>query len=291
MGMPADAIDFTTTSFGLVPYGYHGVDHAADGHSGWDLELRFGGSVRAAAAGRVISVAPDALTPGRMAVKIETVIANHFYVLVYGNLVSVLDDIVDEAEVRRGQVLGVAGTVTTSLGGSTVTSSMVHFQVDDYEYYRQMPEPNAVGLEIFLTVDGRQAFDRLWSSAVYPQELTEPFAANPRSTRFPLVRTWHRESGTGPMGITFTRRTIRDLEYEYSILAESGTAIETGRAVLSLTRPFASLELISATGFRSGVYDIIDDRMRLALASSGAARPVNLTDASVYRTVRPPASN
>ena len=93
------------------------------------------------------------------------------------------------------------------------------------------------------------------------------------------------------MGITFTRRTVRDTEYEYEILAESGTVIESGRAVLSSVRPFPSMDLISATGARLGVYDVIDDRMRLALGSSGATRPVNLSDASIYRTTRPPASN
>lgn len=291
MSMPADLIDISTAAFGLVPYGYHGVDHAADGHSGWDLELRFGSAVRAAVDGHVLSIVPDAVTPGRMTLKIETVLSNHFYTLVYSNLVSVGDDVIVGATVKRGQPLGVAGVVTATVNGAAVTYSMVHFQVDDYEYYREIPEPNAVGLEIFLTTDGKQVFDRLWLSAWYPHELTEPFAANPRAIRFPLVRTWRRESGVGPMGITFTRRSLRDTEYEYEILAESGTVIETGRAVVSFARPFPSMDLISPTGARLGLYDIVDDRLRLALASSGATRPVNLSDASIYRTTRPAASN
>lgn len=168
---------------------------------------------------------------------------------------------------------------------------MVHFQVDDFEYYREMPEPNAVGLEIFLTADGKQAFDRLWSSSWYPQELTEPFPANPRAVRFPLVRTWRRETGFGPMGMTLTRRSLRDTDYEYEILAESGTVVETGRAVVTFGRPFPSIDLISLTGTRLGLYDVIDDQMRLALGSPGAPRPVNLSDASLYRTTRPPVSN
>jgi murein DD-endopeptidase MepM/ murein hydrolase activator NlpD len=291
MAMPADVIDILSTAFGLVPYGYHGVDHAADGHSGWDIELRFGSAVRAAADGQVQSVASDPALLGRTTVKIETIINDHHYTLVYGNLASVIDDITEGASVRRGQPLGTAGVVSTTLAGTTTTYSMVHFQVDDFEYYREIPEPNAVGLEIFLTADGKQAFDRLWSTAWYPQELTEPFPANPRAARFPLVRVWRRETGLGPMGITFTRRSLRDIDYEFEILAESGTVVETGRAVVAFGRPFLSMDLISPTGTRLGLYDMIDDRMRLALGSPGASRPVNLSDASVYRTARPPASN
>jgi hypothetical protein len=291
MTMPADLIDISSTAFGLVPYGYHGVDHAVDGHSGWDIELRFGSAVRAAADGQVQSIAPDPTTQGRMTVRVETILGNHVYTLVYSNLVSVIDDVIVGRLVKRGQPLGVAGIVTANLGTTTLTYSMVHFQVDDFEYYREIPEPNAVGLELFLTTSGKQVFDQVWSGAWYPHELTEPFAANPRSSKFPLVRTWRRESGLGPMGIVFTRRSVRNTDYEYELLTESGTVIETGRAVISLARPFPYLDLSSPTGTRLGVYDIVDDRMRLALGSSGATRPVGLSDASVYRTTRPPASN
>ena len=62
-------------------------------------------------------------------------------------------------------------------------------------------------------------------------------------------------------------------------------------AVIAFGRPCPSIDLIAPTGTRLGLYDIVDDRMRLALGSPGAARPVNLSDASVYRTTRPPASN
>jgi len=289
--LPADPIDLATNAFGVVPYGYHGPDHAVDGHSGWDIELRFGAAVRAAAEGRVVSVGPDSMTPGRMAVRIETVLSNHFYSLVYANLASVSDDIVVEASVRRGQALGVAGLTTATVSGVPLTYSMVHFQVDDLEYHREIPEPNAVGIEIFLNTDGKAAFDRMWAQSWYPQELTEPFSANPRAARFPLVRTWRRESGLGPMGLTFTRRNLLDTSYEYELLAESGTVVETGRAVLTFGRPFFSIDLISPTGTRLGVYDIVDDRMRLAVGGPGAPRPLNLADASVYRTTRPPSSN
>jgi hypothetical protein len=291
ISLPANAIDLSTSTFALAPYGYHGVDHAADGHPGWDIELRFGSPVRAAAEGEVQSIGPDTVTPGRMMVKVETILGNHVYRIVYGNLTSVADDVAEGETVRRGQVLGTAGAATMAVVGAVSTSSMVHFQVDDFEYYREIPEPNAVGLEIFLTADGKQAFDRQWAAAWFPQEITEPFASNPRAAVFPMVRTWRRESGLGPMGITFTRRSLRDTEYEYQILAESGTTVETGRAVATFGRPYSSLNLISPTGTRLGVYDIVDDQMRLALGSPGATRPVDLSEASVYRTSRSLPSN
>jgi hypothetical protein len=291
ISLPANAVDLSTSAFGLVPYGYHGPDHAADGHPGWDIELRFGSAVRAAVDGQVQSIGPDAMIPGRMTVKVETILDAHVYRVVYGNLASVSDTLLEGATVTRGQVLGTAGAATTNLSGVGSTSSMVHFQVDDFEYYREIPEPNAVGLEVFLTADGKQAFDRQWAAAWYLQELTEPFADNPRSTVFPMVRTWKRESGLGPMGLTFTRRGLRDTEHEYQILAESGTTVEAGRAVVSFGRPLSSLNLISPTGTRLGVYDIVDDQLRLALGSPGATRPVDLSEASLYRTSRPPRSN
>ncbi len=289
--MPADPIDITTSALGLVPYGYHGPDHAVEGHSGWDIELRFGAAVRAAVEGRVLNVGPDPVTPSRFKVKIETVVANHFYTLDYGNLASVSDDIVVDAVVRRGQPLGVPGLVAATVSGTPISYSMVHFQVNDFEYHREIVEPNAVGIELFLTPEARQTFDRVWALSWYAEELTEPFSANPRALPFPLVRTWRLESGGGPMGLKLTRRSLRDTEYEYELQAESGTIIEAGRAVITFGRPLASIDLISPTGFRLGLYDVVDDRLRLALGSPGAPRPLSLSDASVYRTPRPPPSN
>ncbi|MDP2391370.1 MAG: hypothetical protein Q8N52_13665, partial [Acidobacteriota bacterium] len=40
--MPIDPSDVARAAFGLVPFGYHGADHAADGHPGWDVEYRIG---------------------------------------------------------------------------------------------------------------------------------------------------------------------------------------------------------------------------------------------------------
>jgi hypothetical protein len=126
---------------------------------------------------------------------------------------------------------------------------MTHFQLDDFEYYREIPTPNAVSPEPFLVADAKLFFDRIWSAAVFSTELVEPYATNPRDLRFPASRTWTRVSGDGPAGVRFTRAEARSPNYEYAILAESGTAVETGTVTLALTsRPFPGIDLTSLTG-------------------------------------------
>ena len=69
------------------------------------------------------------------------------------------------------------------------------------------------------------------------------------------------------------------------MLAESGTAVETGTVTLALTaRPFPTIDLVAATGRRLGTYDIVSNQMRLSLANAGSSRPVDLGAASYYRT-------
>ncbi len=285
--MPIDLSDLATTAFGLAPYGYHGADHAEDGHPGWDVEYRVGGQVRAAAAGTVQSVFPDLSVAGRSTVQIEHVIGTHFYRTVYTNLSTVNPDIVAAATVRAGQSLGVAGTVSQTVGTTPITYAMTHFQLDDFEYYREIPNPNAVTPEPFLAAEAKLFFDRIWSTAVFSTELVEPYASNPRDLRFPASRTWTRVTGDGPAGIRFTRATARNPNYDYAILTESGTAIETGTVTLALTaRPFPSIDLVSTTGRRLGVYEIVSDQMRLSLANAGASRPLDVNAASTYRTPR-----
>jgi len=285
--MPIELSDVATTAFGLAPFGYHGADHAEDGHPGWDIEYRIGGTVRAAAAGTVQNVLPDSSVAGRTTVQVEHVVGTHFYRTVYTNLATVNPEIVAAATVRAGQALGVAGTVSQTVGTTPITYAMIHFQLDDFEYYREVPNPNAVSPEPFLLADAKLFFDRIWSTAVSSSELTEPYASNPRDLRFPVSRTWTRVSGDGPAGIRFTRSSARSPNYDYAILAESGTATETGTVTLGLTaRPFPSIDLISGTGRRVGSYDIVSDTMRLSLANAGGSRPTDLGAASTYRTPR-----
>jgi len=288
--MPLTAGDSANTAFGLAPFGYHGADHAEDGHPGWDIEFRAGGLVRAAADGTVLGVAADPVAVGGSTVQVEHSAGQHFYRTVYTNLSSVADDVVVGEPVAQGQVLGVAGSVSLTVGTTPVVYSMTHFQIDDFDFYAgSIPNPNAVSPELLLNADGRAIFDRTWPLAVFAHELTEPFATNPRAVTFPLTRVWQLESGEGPAGISFTRRNARAAaDYQFTILAESGTALEAGTVTLGyLSRPLPTIDLVAATSVRLGVYDIIDDRMRLAIAAPGAPRPADLGGAAIYRTARP----
>ena len=288
IAMPIDGADIATTAFGLLPFGYHGADHAGAGHSGWDIEYRVGAQVRAAADGVVQAIEPDIIVLGRSRVTIEHALGAHIYRTVYANLASIRDEIVLERAVTRGQPIGVAGTVTATIGATPVTYAMSHFQVDDFETHREGLDPKAVSPEPFLNAEGRAIFDRIWPRSVFAQELTEPFVSMSRDQRFPLTRTWRLESGDGPAGLSFTRTTDVGGDHQYLVLAQSGTAIESGAVTLRVVaRPFPTIDLVTPTGPRLGLYDIVGDQMRLALGSPGAPRPADLGAASVYRTTRP----
>lgn len=287
IAMPIDASDVANTVFGLAPFGYHGADHARDGHAGWDIEYRVGGLARAAAAGTVDEVFPDPLT-GRFTVQIEHLVGEHYYRTIYTNLLAVNPDIAAGQLVRAGQPLGTPGTalVFGSVGtsGSPITAA-IHFQVDDLEFHREGPDPKAVSPEPFLSMEGKSLFDRIWAGAAYAHELVEPFATNPRTLSFPASRTWTRAGGDGPAGIRFTRSRSQVAEYEYALLAESGTVIESGAVALNITaRPHPMIALTSPTAVRLGLYDVVSNEMRLSLANPGAPRAADLSAAAVYRT-------
>ena len=283
IAMPIDGADIATNAFGLLPFGYHGAGHASPGHSGWDIEYRSGAQVRAAADGVVQAIEPDTIAPGRSRVAIEHALGAHIYRTVYANLSSVREEIVLDAKVVRGQPIGVAGTLTTTIGDTTLTYAMSHFQVDDFETHREGLDPKAVTPEPFLNADGRAIFDRIWPRSAFAEELTEPFISMSRDQRIPLTRTWRLESGDGPAGLSFTRTT--NAGHQYLLLTQSGTAIESGAVILRvLARPFATIDLVTPTGPRLGIYDIVGDQMRLSLGSPGAPRPTDLGAASVYRT-------
>lgn len=286
IALPVEPGDTGNSAFGIAPFGYHGADHAEDGHPGWDIEYRIGGIVRAAAAGTVQSVFPDPFTAGRTTVQLEHLVGSHHYRTVYTNLATVAADIAANETVRAGQSLGTAGTVSATVGTQALTYAMIHFQLDDFEYYREIPNPNAVSPETFLSSPARSFFDALWAHAAFSTELVEPFVSNPRNLTFPASRTWTKAGGDGPAGIRFTRRDARAaMNYEYALLAESGAVIELGTVTLSpTTRPIATFDLISATSRRLAMYDIISNEMRLSLAPPGSPRPADLTSAATYRT-------
>lgn len=287
IAMPVDPGDTGAAAFGILPFGYHGADHASDGHPGWDIEYRIGGAVRAAAAGTVLGVSDDAFAAGRFTVQLEHVVGSHYYRTVYTNIGTLAAGIEHNAIVRAGQALGTAGTISAMVGMQSVTYAMTHFQLDDFEYYREVPNPNAVSPETFLGAQARSFFAALWGQAVFGQELVEPFISNPRTLAFPASRTWTRAGGSGPDGIRFTRRSsAASSEYDYALLADSGSPIEAGTVTLSYAaKPFATIDLVSPTSRRLGIYDIVSNEMRLALAAPGAPRPSDLAGASVYRTV------
>ena len=278
--MPVDSADVANAAFGLIPFGYHGGGHTEDGHAGWDVEYRIGAPVRAAATGTVFSVEPDLISLGRTAVVLEHVVGSHFYRTHYTNLTAVSSDVVVDETIVAGQTIGTAGTITATIGDATFTYAMTHFQLDDLEFHREVANPKAVSPEPFLSAAAKPLFDRMWSSAIYFHELVEPFATNPRETPI-TVRTWTRAGGDGPAGIRFTRRGTA---YTYELLAESGTVIEVGDVVLRLSARPATIDLISPTATRLGVYDIVSAEMRLTLASPGVTRPVTLDSTHVYRT-------
>jgi hypothetical protein len=285
IGMPIEPGDSANAAYGIAPFGYHGADHALDGHPGWDIEYRIGGVVRAAAAGTIQNVFPDPFTPGRTTVQIEHIVGTHHYRTVYTNIATLAADIAENASVRAGQAIGTAGTISGTIGTQQVSYAMTHFQLDDLEFHREGPDPKAVSPEPFLTPAAKSIFDGLWSRAAFVHELVEPFATNPRALSFPASRTWTRAGGDGPAGIRFTRSRSQVAEYEYALLAESGTVIEAGAVAINVTaRPYPLIALTSPTAVRLGLYDIVSNEMRLSLAPPGSARATDLTGASVYRT-------
>lgn len=278
IAMPIDSADIANVAFGMIPFGYHGGDHTQDGHAGWDIEYRVGAQVRAGAAGVVLSIGPDPINPGRSVVQLEHLVGSHFYRTSYTNLSTISETVVVDAEVVAGQPLGAAGLVSSTISGTPTTYAMSHFQLDDLEFHREVTNPKAVSPEPFLSASAKTLFDRIWTTAIYFQELVEPFATNPRQTVV-TQRTWMRAGGDGPAGIRFTRQGNT---YTYELLAESGTVVEAGTVTLGHSGRPATIDLVSPTATRLGTYDVISNEMRMAIASPGVTRP-GLGVASIYR--------
>jgi murein DD-endopeptidase MepM/ murein hydrolase activator NlpD len=285
ISMPIDPGDFSNNTFGMEPFGYHGPDHAQDGHAGWDIEYRAGGVVRAAAAGTIQEVNENSLSPGRFSVIIEHVVGEHFYRTIYTNLVNVPSDVAPDEVVFANQALGTAGNAASAGASGISGAAMIHFQLEDLEFHREgFSSPKAVTPESFLTAPAKSIFDALWSRAIFDAELVEPFATNSRQVS-PVSRTWTRVGGDGPAGIRFTRVSPGIVEYNYELLAESGVVTETGAVAINVrARPYALIALTAPTQVRLGLYDIVSNEMRLALALPGAARPSDLSSAAVYRS-------
>jgi hypothetical protein len=62
-------------------------------------------------------------------------------------------------------------------------------------------------------------------------------------------------------------------------------ALESGTVTLNVAaRPYPTIDLVSPTSTRRGIYDIVSNEMRLAIGEPGAARPTSISTASIYRT-------
>ena len=150
----------------------------------------------------------------------------------------------------------------------------------------RVTNPKAVSPEPFLTPQAKSNFDTFFSRAAFGPELVEPYATNPREVAFPASRTWTRAGGDGPAGIRFTRFSGSTVEYNYALLAESGTVVETGTVAINTTaRPYPLIALTSATAVRLGLYDIVSNEMKLSLSNPGEPRAADLSAATIYRTV------
>jgi hypothetical protein len=286
--MPLLAGDAANDSGGLTPFGVHLADHGVDGHPGWDIEYRIGGLVRAAADGTVQTVmVPDAARPTRHVVQVMHQIGSRSFRTVYFGVDSPRPEIVVNASIRRGDVIGAAGVLTQMIGTGLVTSAGIHFQVDDFSYSGGLTNRNAVNPELWLSSSGRAVFEPIWEGASYTGELTEPFPSNPRDVVFPLTRRWTRQSGDLAETIELTRATGTTNEFSYRLIDFSGAAVDSGAVrVVAWSQPFTTIDLLPSSGgpARLGLYDVVSNRLRLVLGAPGAPRPGSFAGESVYTT-------
>jgi hypothetical protein len=272
---------------GINPFGVHLADHGVDGHPGWDFQYRIGAMVRAAADGVIQTVTvPEPQRPTRYVVQVMHEVSGRSYRTVYFGIESPPPQIAPGAAVRRGDALGPAAVLSQVIGTALRTYATIHFQVDDFSYRGGLTNQNAVSPGLFLSPGAQAFFDALWNDASYSGELTEPFPSNPRDATFPLTRRWTRERGDLAETIELTRSTGTTNDYSYRLLDSTGRVIETGTARSNpAARPFPAIDLVpSSGGTRLGLYDIVNNTMRLAIGAAGASRPGGFTNETTYRT-------
>ena len=276
LAMPLEPGDSANNVIGIAPFGYHSADHAADGHTGWDIEYRTGGIVRAAAAGTVESVFPDALAAGRFTVQIAHVVGAHHYRTTYesgGRHVDIAKvlcapdsdrscghrDHLSHRSIRPGVVIRMTLFAATTLRLPRIRN-------------RTCSEP-------FLMAGRCSTPGR----ARYLHEVVRAVGDQPARLRSRPRDVTRRKREDG--GVRFTRRTATGPDVEYEI-SQIRTVIEAGRAPIVATRPYPFIDLISPTAVRVGIYDALSNEMRLSLTTPGSQRPLDLSAASVYRTTR-----
>jgi hypothetical protein len=281
--LPVSEGDVGSSAYGIWPFGVHGGSHAVDGHPGWDVELRPGAQVLAAADGTIQHAVADA--QGRLTVRIDHS-AQGRYATDYTNLSDLAAGIAVGARVTRGQPLGSAGVQTQFIGTSQVTWAMSHFQVNDFGRNEGLTNPNAVSPEAHLTSRSRVLFDVIWRATAFRTEWCEPFPTNSRLAGFPIVRRWTLRSGTLPASLEVRCVSESSADYEYTSRYADGTLESGVLSVDATAKPLARVDMRPSSGAsRLGVYNIVSGTMELSLGAAGAARSATLADASVYSSL------
>lgn len=285
--MPIAPGDQGDSAYSIWPFGVHGGGHATDGHPGWDVEFRPGAQVLAAADGTVQNAMPEPGGSGRFTVRVNHKVAGRVvYATDYTNLASLAAGVTAGANVTRGQVLGLAGVQSQTIGTTPVTWAMTHFQMNDFSRNEGLTNPNAVGAEPFLSAAGRALFDTMWQAAAYQTEWCEPFHTNSRAAGFPMARTWTVQSGAPAAFLDVRCPSDRTSEYTYALLAANRSTLESGTFVLDPTKkPLSTVDFRPSSGSpRLGVWNLVSDTLHLNLGAPGASRPAALDGASVYTT-------
>lgn len=288
IALPIRMQDHANNAFGINPFGAHIGDHGIDGHPGWDIEYVGGTQVRAAADGVVQSVLQGSLGEGWGIQITHRVEGRDAYRTIYG-VAGVASGVTVGAAIVASQALGLVNSYTRTIGTTTVTYSFTHFQLDDFSANAGLTNRNAVSPELFLTTEARQLFETFWRNAGYTQELTEPFATNPRDVTFPLTRTWRLTSGALAAQLDVTRTSATAVGYTYVMRSQNGATLETGTATVDvLARPVSAIDFLptGSAQSRRGVYAILDGAMQLDYGPPGAARPASLAGASHYVSAR-----
>lgn len=284
LSLPIRPGEQANNAYGLVPFGIHIGDHGVDGHPGYDFEFAPGASVYAAAAGVVQSVLPGGF--GSTGIQITHQIGTLGYRTIYG-VDTVAPGVAAGATIAAGQALGRAPVYTRTIGRTTVTYAMTHFQVDDFTSNAGLTNPNAVAPERWFDAAARSQLDAIWRNATYAQELVEPFLANPRDQSFPVSRVWTRQSGSLAPRLDVTAATPTADSYTYVLRDASGASIESGTITVdAIAKPLPTIDLTPGGSGqpRRGVYDVFERQLQIDYGTPGAARPVSLAGSSTYRT-------
>lgn len=281
--MPVAAGDTAGNVYVIWPFGVHGGGHAADGHPGWDVEIRPGANALVAADGTVSSTFLDGDTYN---IRIQHSVGGASYATDYTNIASLGPGIAIGARVTRGQVLGAAAVRSQTIGTTPVTFAMTHFQVNDFTRSEGLTNPNAVSPEPYLSASARTLFETLWRSATYTSEWCEPFFTNSRLATFPVSRSWTLQSGGLAPIIEIRCLSATTNQMTYALLNADRSTIDTGTfSVDANKRPLATVDMTPASGSpRLGVWNILSDTLQVNLGTPGATRPSSLSGASTYTT-------